>query len=194
MSTTIQAGSGLYQKGNTFHIHVDSAYLAVDPYRDAVTAGPNGLACLRGGNQFSEGTNTFEDIVCNSIDVVSDSRTKQRIVPYDPPKAKFNDAIMAMQVCKFRYNGQNRERVGMVAQNFQKCIADIGCPSSTTTTEGGKSTIDYILVVNLLLYQVQQLTTRIGQLEDVLKEKHVDTERGDANRVDTPRHARSHAA
>jgi hypothetical protein len=161
----LQAGAALYKRLDTLHVNVDQEYLAIDAFQDAITAGPMGLARLLGGNTF-EDRNTFQDIVCQSIEVVSDENAKYNIASYDPPDASVvSAALLALKVCTFQYKeGDDRLRLGMLAQDFGRETNGLGVGSKKNT-----GSIDYLTVINLMLFQLQRLTLRVQELEGHVK-------------------------
>lgn len=164
--TALQPGAALYRRIDTLHVNVDHDYLSIDPFQDSITAGPKGLARLLGGNTF-EDRNTFQDIVCQSIEVISDANAKCDISLFQPPDkcGGVAAALLAIPVCTFRYKqGDDRLRLGMLAQDFARATKTLGA-GVAPEKEGS---VDYLTMINLMLYQLQRLTVRVAELEAIV--------------------------
>lgn len=162
------AGVGLFMSKGLMHLSVDEDYLQVDPYSDAVTAGPRGLARLKTDNVF-DGTNNFQDVICTSLDIVSDNRTKQNITKWGSDDPKLQDMLDQLQVCEFSYKHDvdERRRIGLLAQDAPNF--------SGRTTGDDHMTIDYLGIIGLLVSQVQRLSKRVQVLEDGSKVQNTNT-------------------
>ena len=176
------AGGGLYETNGVFNVNVDSEYLKIDPIRDSITAGAKGLARLTPDNTF-HGKNTFQDIICTSIDVVSDASKKTKIDTWKPNPCDVSQAIRGLRPCTFSYtkHRNRRVRVGLIANEVENAISThVGL-----STVGG--TVDYIQIFNLLLLGVQNLRKELDEsIERIRILERVNTNSSD-NDDDTTR-------
>ena len=153
----VQPGAGLYQHldTNRLHVHYGDAYFSLKV--NGQLTGKGQIALVNQPNTFDK-LNTFADITCTSLDVVSDENTKNSIVTWLP--GDLDQRLLGLDVCQFYYeNSRERQRLGLTAQNVAKYF-----PECTNQSK----TIDYVAVIVMLLRHVQDLTKRVQDLEELV--------------------------
>ena len=152
------SGGGLYETNSVFNVNVNSEYLKIDPIRDSITADAKRLARLTPDNTL-HGKNTFQDIVCTSIDVVSDASKMTEITTWNSNPWDVSQAICGLRLCTFPYtkDRNRRVRVGLIANEVENAIStQVGL----STADG---TVDYIQIINLLLLGEQNLRKELDE-------------------------------
>ena len=85
--------------------------------------GKGQIALVNQPNTFDK-LNTFADITCTSLDVVSDENKKESIVTWLP--GNLDQRLLGLNVCQFHYEGsRERQRLGLyVAEQCDIAIVD----------------------------------------------------------------------
>ena len=127
-------------------------------------------------NYYSLGTSSLKyynvyasnKMYASSFETSSDRRAKAYI-RYDVDK-KYHDLFMALKPASFRYRGQKPRMLGLIAQDVEESLAELGIAETDfgpLNKEDPKLyTINYSGFVGLLISEVQRLRTELDELKE----------------------------
>jgi len=103
-----------------------------------------------------------DEIECKDMTIISDKRKKNSII-YNPVNS---DALDNINMVSFKYNGNNQNHIGFIAQDIEKYY-----PELIKKDDKGYLSVKYLEMIPILLDYNQKMKKNISQLEEKINSK-----------------------